>query len=213
MLSDKRKGEIAFELVVFCMRQKSTLLDGLVPNQFTEVAAEIGITSSEAIEFAKQLQLAVRGTRPRTKMSKRRGGERERRISFYRAKLGEDGLARLLKARPSLFPEQNYIDLVAFLKQVGVDDPKKIILGLPLSLAYSTELLRHKARFLYRLGITEVACFLEHSVSYLGISHNLYVPVARRLREQNLQPTPKNIFRLLRNRRKHNLPPHEIIAR
>ena len=81
------------------------------------------------------------------------------------------------------------------LTERGFKDPHKMIASMPSILCLAFENIDHKLKLCRRLGV-DVEAFIAYSCVSVGMSAKHYVPIARRCRQLEKEPTPRNVFRV-----------------
>jgi len=101
---------------------------------------------------------------------------------------------KMITASPPIlsYSFDNIDEKITGLTARGFKDPQKIITSLPTILGLSFVNIDRKLRLSRRLGI-DIYKFIAYSVVFMAMSPKNYVPIARRLRETNKEPTPKNV--------------------
>ncbi len=85
------------------------------------------------------------------------------------------------------------------LRERGFSNPQKMITSLPAILGLSFENIDRKLKLCRRLNV-DVTTFIAYSVVFIGMSAKHYVQIARRCRDLNIDPTPKNVFRIYKKK-------------
>ena len=83
------------------------------------------------------------------------------------------------------------------LSDRGFKDPHKMIASLPPILGYSFENIDRKLKLCRRLGAC-VENFLEYTIIFASMSPKNYIPILRKCRELEFNPSPKNVFKIYR---------------
>jgi hypothetical protein len=122
-------------------------------------------------------------------------------ISAYREKIaglsarGFTDPQKMIASLPAILSLsfKNIDEKIAGLSARGFTDPQKMIASLPAILSLSFGNIDRKLRLCKRLAV-DVDSFIAYTIVFIGLSPKHYVPIARRLRRDNKDATPKNVF-------------------
>lgn len=72
-----------------------------------------------------------------------------------------------------------------------------MIASLPAILGLSFDNIDLKLRLCKRLKV-DIEEYISYTIVFIGMSSKHYIPIARKCREDNKDPTPKNTFAIYR---------------
>ena len=119
--------------------------------------------------------------------------ERAERYAFYAEIFGPSQLTSICTTRDSLWPVEAYDAKIEGLRERGFTNPVKLITSMSSILGLSFENIDWKLWLCRRLHIDSKE-FIAYSVIFVTMSAKNYVPIARKLRADKKEPTPKNVF-------------------
>ena len=79
----------------------------------------------------------------------------------------------------------------------GLKDVQEKVVLSPQILSYSFENIDRKMRLCRRLG-GNYQDFLDYGIIFAGMSPKNYIPILRKCRELEFNPSPKNVFKIYR---------------
>lgn len=111
------------------------------------------------------------------------------------AERGFESPEKMIATSPSIlgYSFENIDTKILGLTERGFKSPQKMIAKLPTILGFSFKNIDRKLKKARRLKVN-INAFISYTVVFIGISTKHYIPILRKCRMLNLEPTPKNIF-------------------